>query len=220
MDSSVHHTSQRVTAANNPFSQQRLERLAYRFPNAEGWESNLANLGLLNHRASIVGARGTGKSTLLRELHLRLNSAAPADRPQALLLDIPRRTTIADRSGLTRQGQLEWLHSRLAEAQQQTWILIDGLERLCWRDGWCLTRRWASPQRCAGLVVTLHRPQRTLQLAPWVRTRPTADLVSELLIELGVSDIHWQQRAHHLWKTCCHRSVRDVFRRLYDEYRA
>ena len=89
MDSPVHPTSQCVTAANNPFSQQRLERLAYRFPNAQGWESNLASLSLMNHRASIVGARGTGKSTLLRELHLRLNSMVPADRPQALLLVRP-----------------------------------------------------------------------------------------------------------------------------------
>ncbi len=209
-----------ITAANNPFTQQRLEQLAYRFPDGLDWESNLTRLHFLNRRACVVGARGTGKSTLLRELHRRLNPIAPCVSPQSLLLEIPRRSSIADRCGTTRTGQLAYLHAQLSEANPQTWILVDGLERLSWPDRWRLTRRWTGPAICAGLVVALHRHQPLLRLPQWIHTQPTAELLAALLSELGVTDRHWHQRAQQLWGTSCRHSIRDVVRRLYDEYKS
>ncbi len=208
-----------ITAANNPFAQQRLEQLAYRFPDGLDWESNLSRLRLLNQRVGIVGVRGTGKSTLLRELQLRLNSDSPHSPPHSLLVDIARRSSIVDRCGCTRREQITSLRTQLSEAEPQTWILVDGLERLAWRDACCLTRRWASPANCAGLVVTLHRHQPLFGLPQWVRTQPTAELLAELLTELGVNEDYWHQRARQLWSTTCRRSIREVFRCLYDEYR-
>lgn len=208
-----------ITAANNPFAQQRLEQLAYRFPDGLDWQSNLSRLRLLNQRACIVGVRGTGKSTLLRELHHRLSSDAPHSHPQSLLIDIARRSSIADRRGWSRKEQIATVRSQLSQADSQTWILVDGLERLLWRDAWCLIRCWAAPANCAGLVVTLHRQHPLLRLPLWIRTQPTAELLEALLTELGVRECHWHQRARQLWSTDCRRSIREVFRCLYDEYR-
>ena len=208
-----------ITAANNPFAQQRLEQLAYRFPDGLDWESNLSRLRFLNQRACIMGVRGTGKSTLLRELHHRLNSISPSARPQSLLVDISRRSSIVNRCGSTRREQLASLRFQLAEADSLTWILVDGIERLLRRDRWRLIRRWAKPENCAGLVVTLHHHQPLLRLPQWISTQPTAELLAALLTELGVTDRYWHQRALRLWSTTCRRSIREVFRRLYDEYR-
>lgn len=219
MSQNIPMATRHITAANNPFAQQRLEQLTYRFPDGLGWESNLSRLHALNHRACIVGVRGTGKSTLLHEMHRRLSSDAPHSPPQSLLIDIARRTSIADRYGCTRREQVASLRSQLAGTGPQTWILVDGLERLSHRDAWCLTRRWTSPANCAGLVVTMHRHHPLLRLPQWIRTQPTAELLVALLTELGVNDNHWHQRARQLWSTACRRSIREVFRRLYDEYR-
>lgn len=208
-----------ITAANNPFAQQRLEQLAYRFPDGLDWQSNLSRLRLLNQRACVVGVRGTGKSTLLRELHNRLNSDAARSRPASLLIDIVHRSSIADRCGWSRKEQLAIVQSQLSQADSQTWVLVDGLERLLWRDARCLVRRWAGPTNCAGLVVTVHRHHPLLRLPLWIRTQPTTELLEALLNELGVSECHWHQRARQLWSTACRRSIREAFRCLYDEYR-
>ncbi len=61
-------------AAANPFAQQRLERLPYRFADDLPWDTHLDRLSRTGYRAAIVGPRGSGKSTLLRELHRRLST--------------------------------------------------------------------------------------------------------------------------------------------------
>ncbi len=72
-------------AASNPFAQQRLERLQYRFPDKMPWMTHLERLSRTGYRAAIVGPRGSGKSTLLRELHRRLSTGAGV--PDASALD-------------------------------------------------------------------------------------------------------------------------------------
>lgn len=58
-----------VSASCNPFSQQHLEQLLYRFPDGHSWQHHFSRLANRAFRGLIVGPRGTGKTTIMRELH-------------------------------------------------------------------------------------------------------------------------------------------------------
>jgi hypothetical protein len=70
-----------MRARDNPFAVRRVLKLRYRLSES-GWDELLARLERLDHRAAIVGAEGSGKTTpaaLGREARRR--SALGARRP-------------------------------------------------------------------------------------------------------------------------------------------
>jgi len=230
----------------NPFSQQRIERLSYRFPDGGDWASNLQRLKQLNFRALIVGGHGTGKSTLIRELQLRLSGEELTVRPiteplqvkttarrmsdesidSVLLLDVPR----VDRMGSTssryhvcsRRQQRSLLADQLRQLDAGTLLLVDGIERLTWLERQWLVHRTASAHQAAGLIAIVHHRRNLLRLPTWIETRPTEALLIELvgqLLEDQPEPIRSRihRRAVELLKQ--HRSnIRATLRQLYDEW--
>lgn len=206
-----------MTAATNPFAQSRLEQLAFRFPDGDGWDANVERLMQLGMRASIVGRRGTGKSTLLRELYRRWSG-------DALLLDVPRcrtwpqfardvitMTRDPDDRSVSRRQQRQYVRERLRMIDDATLLLVDGIERLRWIDRMWLLRR----KRGTGMVVTLHRP--AMALPVWIATQPTTQLLDELLAELVDGDRQLSRRANDLFARHGN-NLRDVLRQMYDEH--
>jgi hypothetical protein len=234
------------TAAKNPFSQQRIERLSYRFPDGKDWASNLSRLKQLNFRALVVGGYGTGKSTLIRELQSRFSTQEPAIRPiteplmsvnlsdgsiddsirSTILLDVPRLAS-QETSGSSiiagsRSQQRAIITEQLAELDSGTLLLVDGIERLTWLDRQRLICRTAAPSRVAGVVMIVHHRNICLRLPTWIETRPSELLVCELLEELlneqPVTDRDTlNQRAIELFRR--HRfNIRATLRQLFDEW--
>ena len=231
---------------NNPFSQQRIERLAYRFPDGGCWASNLNRLKQLKFRAAVVGGYGTGKSTLIRELRSRLSgeelSARPVTEPDqsksiahrsidesirsTLLLDVPRvdrgcAITSRYRVGSRRQ-QRSSIANRLLELDAATLLLVDGIERLTWLDRQWLIHMTASASQVAGLIVIVHRRRNWLRLPMWIETRPTEnlliELINDLLVDQSSTDLdRIHQRGRELFIQH-RRNIRATLRQLFDEW--
>ncbi len=226
----------------NPYTQQRLERLAYRFPDGLTWHENWQRLALMGFRGAIVGTRGSGKSTLLREIHRRCRKQAldstligpldtlsddPISEPahclakdestglRTLLLNVPRPCRRGQRAGFDRRHQRRSIRQQLEMLDRHTILLIDGLERLSWLEQQWLVRRTASPTRCAGTVVTVHRFAMRFGISVWIKTTPTRALLDELLSDLGRSAD--RSLAKQRWQETP-MNIRDVFRKLHDDW--
>lgn len=229
-------------AATNPFAQQRLERLLFRFPDNRAWDAHLNALHRVGYRAAIVGPRGSGKSTLLREMHRRLSTSCEtksetddggfardaisepltATLPlssvhglQTLLIDIPPRRFLHEDFGLSDCQRRQWLQARFARVTPQTILLIDGIERLPWSQRFRLLHSTARQGRCGGLVVTLHRPCRWTRLPVWVHTRPTLELLEIILKELGITGSLPPDFARQLFEKHAG-NLREVLREMFD----
>ncbi len=233
-------------ARDNPFSQQRIERLAYRFPDGGDWASNLQRFRQMNFRASVVGDFGTGKSTLVRELKMRLSGEDLAVRPitepvqpksianrsvdesirNVLLLDVPRvdrGCTETSCYGVTsRRQQRSSIAQQLRELDAHTLLLVDGIERMTWFDRLWLVHKTASPSQVAGLIVIVHHRRNWLRLPVWIETQPTEDLLIELINEILADQretdlARIHQRSCELFKQ--HRpNIRATLRQLFDEW--
>ncbi len=178
-----------VPAKDNPFATFRTDSLAFRFP-AGQWPEQLNRLAALNFRAAIVGAQGTGKTTLLNELSLKLR-------------DLGFKPVLARASAALVQDLL-------ARIEPNQIILLDSAEQLPRPLWWKLV--WRTRRRC-GLVVTVHR--RCL-LPNWVKCTASLDLARDLLRELGLSDLDAATLASAFAR---HRgNIRDLFRSLYDDF--
>ena len=178
-----------VPAKDNPFATFRTDSLAFRFP-AGQWPEQLNRLAALNFRAAIVGAQGTGKTTLLNELSLKLR-------------DLDFKPVFARASAAL-------VHDLLARIEPNQVILLDSAEQLPRRLWWELV--WRTRGLC-GLVVTVHR--RCL-LPTWIRCNSSPELAGNLLRELGVADLDSATLASAFAR---HRgNIRDLFRSLYDDF--
>ena len=230
----------------NPFSQQRIERLSYRFPDGGDWASNLQRLKQLNFRALVVGGHGTGKSTLIRELQLRLSGEELAVRPiteplqikttarrtfdesidSVLLLDVPRidrRCSTPSRYRVrSRRQQRSLLADQLRDLDSGTLLLVDGIERLTWLERQWLVHRTASEHQAAGLIAIVHHRLNLLRLPVWIETAPTQDLLVDLVDDLLAEQpesmcLPIQHRARILFQQH-RRNIRDTLRQLFDEW--
>lgn len=230
--------------SENPFAQQRLERLSYRFPDGGDWDSNLSRLAELNFRAVIVGGYGTGKSTLVRELQHRL-AGVTTDRPiteplqctnpvsqtqsglimNSMLLGVPRVGSpfSRDRSGgVPRRQQLAIVAAQLQALNSGTLLLVDGVERLTIFDRLRLVHHTAAASRVAGLIVIVHHSRHWLRLPTWIETQPSASLLSDLIKELlsdrnEMEQSRIQRRGAELLMQN-RNNIRATLRQLYDEW--
>ena len=72
-------TNQQVAGKHNPFASAAIERVPFRFSSG-AWYSQLKRLDTLRYHATITGPKGTGKTTLLAQLHERLQGTHPVHR--------------------------------------------------------------------------------------------------------------------------------------------
>lgn len=162
--------------ADNPFRSERIDALDYRL-RGESWESALARLASLEHRAAVVGPRGHGKTTLLDALARRL-----AERGHEVV-----RTRIEGRAPF-----------RADDARGRT-FLLDGTETLGF---WRRRQLRAQLTSARGLIVSLHAPG---WLPTWIRCETDPALLAELCTELApgaidpdiVSEL-WQRHGGNL----------------------
>ncbi len=142
--------------ADNPFRSERIDALDYRL-RGESWESALARLESVGHRAAVVGPRGHGKTTLLDALARRL-----CERGHDVV-----------RARLNGRAPF-----RASEARGRT-FLLDGTETLGF---WRRRRLMAHLSSARGLIVSLHAPG---WLPTWIRCETDPELLAELCAELA-----------------------------------
>lgn len=194
-----------IPARDNPFASCRVESLRYRFPGFD-FDQQVSRLAEMGWRAEILGPHGTGKTTLLIELHRYLTSSWP-DRACRFWF-VPREAT---------NQRAQWL--RLCEeCSADEILLIDGIERLSWlRRAQLVGRLPISLARGSrfpsSIVITTHR---SMGLPLWIRSQTTKALLNELLLELNPqADREMMQQAERIFTT--HQgNIREVFWQLYD----
>jgi hypothetical protein len=189
-----------MRARDNPFGAQRLLALRYRLSGLS-WDELLARLAALGHRAALIGPHGHGKTTLLEDLGVRLESCG--FRLRAATLHAGDRRLSAD--------QEETLFVALTA---RDCLLLDGAEQLnplSWRR---LVRR---SRAAGGLVVTAHRAG---LLPTLLECRTSPELLSDLVRELlGAEADGLQPPLEELYAQLFTRhggNLRDVLRELYD----
>ena len=128
-----------MKARDNPFRTERVLRVRYRLRD-ETMNDLLGRLRAFEYRASIVGPKGTGKTTLLEDLGVALSAIGFEVR--LLRLD--------DRMGSFSRGFLKQFFDQLT---QRDLILFDGAERLN-RFEW--HRFKLRSKKAGGLIVTSH----------------------------------------------------------------
>lgn len=185
-----------MKARDNPFAAQRIERLPFRFPAGDDWDTLLARLEAVAWRGAIVGAHGTGKTTLLEQLAPRL--AGRGFTPH--LLTLRAASTSADKETLLAAAAL----------RAPDFILLDGAEQLT-------TRQWLTFQNtthaAAGCVITLHREGR---LPTVLQSEPSPALLDDLTHELADASLP-EGEARRLFIR--HRgNLRECLRELYDRW--
>jgi hypothetical protein len=221
--------------SHNPFSTRfvRPDRTAYAFPPGEDLKSvatDLINQLYRRGAAAIIGPHGTGKSTLLNSLIPQLNVAfADIHRIQ---LSSSTDSLAELKTWLQEQHQIAAPSAELARC-----LVIDGFEQLSWtvrqqilwqakyERSWLRSTHLRLPPR-SYLLVTAHQPQfaiRTFYRTGW------DDRIVKVLTEEKLGILPLPQRLAML-ETAerqaiaiarvrpAHRSVRDYWFSLYDEY--
>jgi hypothetical protein len=181
-----------LKARDNPFAVGRVERLAFRFPSGDGWESLLARLEANAWRGAIIGPHGAGKTTLLEQLALHLAARGVQPRLHTLRAE----STAAEKQPFARAAAL----------CAPEFLLLDGAEQLNARE-WCKLE--SATRHAAGVVITAHSAGR---LPTILEATTTPALLDELAIELGSVRL---KDARELFQR--HRgNIRDCLRELYD----
>ena len=187
-----------MRARDNPFRTEQVERLSYQLQ-ATTWPQLWARLEALRFRAAIVGAHGTGKTTLLEELGSRL-------RERGWL------TLFIRRDAEHRTFSPGFVRALVSDVTSQTIILFDGAEQL-------RPLAWWRFQRCSwqagGLIVTTHRPGR---LPTLIECRTSAGLLADLARQLtDQADDGVRVTAESLFRR--HRgNLREALREWYDRW--
>jgi len=195
---------------SNPFSTKFIRAGEIPFIFADGssepdvWETLKSN----GMRGQIVGPHGTGKSTLLRQLTVRLEAC---DKVASVMA---ARLTAEDHC-------LPWGLGDIWRAPGDTVLVVDGFEQLAWLRRMMLLV--VTGARRLGLVVTAHRQQ--IQLPLLLQTNSSAStlravvhcLLADQVPDAG--DVEWigDAELRQLLDTC-DGSTREVLFRLFDRW--
>ena len=76
-----------ITAKNNPFATDRVLQIRYT-PQTCTWDELLARLEAMHYRAAIIGADGTGKTTLIEDIARRLAEQGLSCRSIFVTMDV------------------------------------------------------------------------------------------------------------------------------------
>ncbi len=76
-----------ITAKNNPFATDKVLQIRY-MPQTCTWDELLARLESMHYRAAIVGADGTGKTTLIEDIAQRLTEQSLSCQSIFVTMDV------------------------------------------------------------------------------------------------------------------------------------
>ncbi|MDD2711235.1 MAG: hypothetical protein PHV34_24935 [Verrucomicrobiae bacterium] len=183
-----------MRARDNPFASNLISRLRCHFPPSHSWDSLLLRLQRLEYRGAITGPMGSGKTTILEELAVRLEKQG-------------RQTRLA---GLTIQHRQIPDPGHFFANLESTILILDGAEQLNWLSWQRFLRQ---SRHAAGLIITTHQPGRLPTLFTCATTPALLDnLLTQLHIPPG-SPLRLQAR--RLFDLHCG-NLREVLRSLYD----
>ena len=177
-----------VVASHNPFRSRAIESLPYRFAKGD-WAQLVSRLQQLKFRGAIVGPHGRGKTTLLRDLELRLN----ADGYQVFSVFLN-----------DQQRSLPW--GEFARLDRRILLSVDGVDLLHPLQ-WKLLKAYS--HRFSGLLVTTHQEG---MLPPLWHCESSFTLFQELVDELSDVKSLPVEKVYSL----SNGNVRDAFFSLYD----
>lgn len=127
-----------LPARDNPFRMQRIESLSYRL-DQDGWQGLMRRFAAHRWRGVLVGAHGSGKTTLREEIESRLRHEGWQVR--SLIMGDERRVGWPD------------LNDLIAGAGAKTMLTLDGLDRINTLTWWRLCRATRS---VGGILATSH----------------------------------------------------------------
>ena len=185
-----------MKARENPFRSDQVLQFRYCL-RGESWEDLLARLERLHYRAAVVGPEGTGKTTLLRDLAVRL--ARKRFTPKLITLTRERRIFPP-----------RFLESFLASLAPSDIVLLDGAEQMR-RLAWYRFNR--ACRRAAGLIITTHHSGR---LPTLIECLTDPDLLQWIVGELlGEQATAWRDTVERLYQAY-DGNLRDALRAMYD----
>ena len=184
-----------MKARDNPLATHRILTIRYR-PLDMTWTQLLDRLHDMNYRAAIVGPKGTGKTTLIEDLAVRLEACGFA----------PRLIRLSEDHRAIEPSDLRHLAWRDV-------VLLDGAEQLS-ELRW-LRFRWKT-RRAGGVIVTTHRGGR---LPALLHTTTTPQLLNTIAGELLTDRVPQRERIDELFVRH-HGNLRDALRELYDDFAA
>jgi len=188
-----------MKARDNPFRTDRVLAVRYR-PRGGTVKELLKELRRLGFRGALVGANGTGKTTLLEQLEPEL---------RALGFKI-RLVRLYDKKRRISKHEMKRFSAELTE---EDFILLDGAEQMSplqWN--WFRLRS----KKAGGLLITAH----SKGMLPTLKECTTSpelleEIISELLGERALST----DRSRELFQKH-HGNIRQALRELYDVYAA
>ncbi len=182
-----------ITAKNNPFATDRVLQIRY-MPQTCTWDELLARLESLHYRAAIVGADGTGKTTLIEDVARRLTEQGLSCRSIFVTMDVP-----------APSGQIK----KILDGEAFNVLLIDGADHLK-RFVWRRIKRKIN-RRNMGLVITSHRPH---MLPTLIECSTTPKLLKEIVAGLSrqTANIEPIENLYHRHRG----NIRNALRELYD----
>lgn len=181
-----------ITAKNNPFATDRVLQIRY-IPQTCTWDELLARLESMHYRAAIVGADGTGKTTLIEDIACRLTEQGLSFRTIFVTMDIS-----VPMSGI----------NEILDGDPSDILLIDGadhLKKLVWHR---IKRKIY--RRNTGLIITSHKPN---MLPTLIECSTNPQLLKTIVDALA------PQTDDKLLKNLYRKhkgNIRDALRELYD----
>lgn len=198
------------SARNNPFNAAAQDSIKWiEPPQGLGLKPLLADLSELNFRAAIVGPKGSGKTTLLAALQPHIANRGLTCYPITF-----------SRDARTRKTQFTNIVAARNLRKRKTVLLVDGSERLSWRQRCSLTRSVTGNsfrENQTGIVVAIHR--QTWLLPTLVRARPDLETLEQILRQLRMADRDVIEESKTLFEFH-NGNIRLVLRSLYDQYAA
>ncbi len=182
-----------ITAKNNPFATDRVLQTRY-MPQTCTWDELLARLESMHYRAAIVGADGTGKTTLIEDIARRLTEQGLSCRNIFVTMDIP-----------APSGKIK----KILEGEAFNVLLNDGADHLK-RFVWHRIKRKINRMNM-GLIITSHKPH---MLPTLIECSTTPKLLEKIVAGLSPQTAN-TELVENLYRK--HRgNIRNALRELYD----